>query len=57
MKRTTLIIAALVVLIAAGVMFYGRLPDRSPERNPQRDATLVELEQFIGESQPLLSLV
>lgn len=50
MKKPTLLIIALVIVVISAVILYGRLTEKEPERSPLRDSTRVQLEEFIEES-------
>jgi beta-lactamase class A len=56
MKKNPLIALALVVIVGAGIVFFGRFTDRAPERRPLDDSTLNQLEQFIKDSPNEISL-
>jgi beta-lactamase class A len=56
MEKSTVLILILAIVIVSGVILYGRLALREPERSPTRDSTLARLEKYIEESPNEISL-
>ncbi|MBS4031786.1 MAG: serine hydrolase [Clostridiales bacterium] len=57
MKKPAALILILAIVVVSGVILFGRLTDREPEKRPARDSTLTRLETFIEESPNEISLV